>query len=820
MITDLPVEAVIGELATALAARGSAVLVAPPGSGKTTVVPLRLLGEPWLEGRRIVVLEPRRLATRAAARRMASLLDEQVGETVGFVTRDERRTGPKTRIEVVTEGVLTRRLQRDAEQAGTGLVVFDELHERNLQTDLGLALALDARRALRPDLRLLAMSATLDASRVAAVLGQPLAPAPVISCEVRPHPVEIYWAPPPRQGRLEPHAAGVIRRALAADPGDVLVFLPGMAEILRVAELLGDPGADVRPLHGSLPPADQDAALLPSPAGRRKVVLATDIAETSLTVEGVRVVVDSGLARAPRFDARTGMTRLRTVAVSKASADQRAGRASRLGPGAAYRLWSKLEHAARRPHIDPEIAVVDLAGLVLELAAWGVVDPSTLSFLDPPPARAFEEARRLLELLGAVDASGRSTDLGRAMADLPLHPRLAHMVAAADPEDRPLACVLAALVDERDVLRRPAEPGARPTDVPTDVATRVRLVAPADRRSMSGSAARVSRSAADIARRAGVPVGPVQADHAGRVLALAFPDRLAVRRGSPGRFQLRTGTTAWVPPEDPLAGERFLVACDLDGRRSDARIRLAAPLDPDEVAARFSHEVEERVELAWVGDRLVERRQRRLGGLALDTAERRPSPGPATTAAILARLRDGRLADLPWTEGSRHLRQRVAFLRARQGEPWPDWSDEVLAATLEDWLVPAIGDATGLDDVAGLDPGTILRRRLGALARELDALAPTHLTLTSGRRLEVDYGGEVPAVAVRVQELYGTRETPTVAGEPVLLHLLSPAGRPVQITRDLAGFWAGSWKAVRKEMAGRYPRHRWPEDPAAAVPGR
>ncbi|HEV2761164.1 MAG TPA: ATP-dependent helicase HrpB, partial [Acidimicrobiales bacterium] len=521
--SGLPVEDCVPALRQALAEAGSAVLVAPPGAGKTTVVPLRLLEEPWLAGLRIVMLEPRRLATRAAARRMASLVGEDVGATVGFTTRDERRVGGATRIEVVTEGILTRRLQTDPSLPGVGLVVFDELHERNLQADLALALVLDARPALRPDLRVLAMSATLEAARVAALLGD----APVIESEGRTHEVAVRWSPRRPKERLDAATTAGVRRAVKEEPGDVLVFLPGAADIRRVeASLRGGglpPEVDVRPLFGALTAADQDAALAPSPPGRRRVVLATDIAETSLTVEGVRIVVDSGEARSPRFDPRTGLTKLRTGAISRASAEQRAGRAGRTGPGVAYRLWSKLEHGARRPYADPEISNVDLAGLALELAVWGAA-PTALAFLDPPPPRALEEAQLLLAMLGAVEAGGRPTSLGRAMADLPLHPRLARMVVGAIDDGLGwTACAVAALLEDRDVLR------GRPDDLPTDVAERVSLIADQSARhplADSGAVRSAARRAGERARRAGVTRAAVDPGRCGQVLALAYPDRL------------------------------------------------------------------------------------------------------------------------------------------------------------------------------------------------------------------------------------------------------------------------------------------------------
>ena len=820
--TGLPVEESIPALRQALAGPGLAVLQAPPGAGKTTIVPLRLLDEPWLAGRRIVVLEPRRLATRAAARRMASLLGEDVGATVGFTTRDERRVSPATRVEVVTEGVLTRRLQHDPELPGTGLVVFDEHHERNLQGDLGLALALDVRSSLRPDLRLLVMSATLDGERVARLLGGAGPPAPVVASTGRAHPVEVRWLPRPPAGpsrrggqrhRLEGAIASAVEQALRDEPtGDVLVFLPGAGEIRRVENLLGFVDADVRPLFGALPAADQDAALQPSP-GRRKVVLATDIAETSLTVEGVRVVVDGGQARVPRYDPRTGMTALQTVAVSKASAEQRAGRAGRTEPGVAYRLWSKMDHAARRPFASPEISQVDLAPLVLELACWGDATGSSLRWLDPPPSRPLEEGRQLLVLLGALDGEGRPTELGRRMADLPLHPRLARMVTVAASRGRGFeGCLLAALLEERDVLR-----GQR-HEVPVDVAERVRLLAePGTHHPLADARAvrTVRERATDLARRAGVTPEPVDPQLCGAVLALAYPERVAQARGS-GRFRLRGGAGAWVPQTDPMATETFLVAADVDaGTRADGRIRLAAGLAPDDLPL---DEVEEATTLTWDRARndLVARITRRLGALDLGTYDGRPAPGPATTAALVQRVRASKLAALTWTDGARSLQQRVGFLRRHLGDEWPDLSDRALLADLGGWLAPLLTGATGRGDLDAIDLAKVLRGRLGwEQARSLDQLAPARLTLPSGRTVAVDYGTDPPSAAVRVQQVFGLREHPAVGGVPLVLHLLSPADRPVQVTSDLPGFWAGSWQEVRKAMAGRYPKHPWPEDPAA-----
>jgi len=821
---DLPVNEVVDDVIAALRDSGAAVLVAPPGAGKTTLVPLRLVDQPWLGGQRIVMLEPRRLAARAAAHRMSYLLGTEVGGTVGYQTRDERRIGRDTRIEVVTEGVLTRRLQHDPELPGTGLVIFDEVHERNLPTDVGLALALDVRGTLRPDLRLLAMSATAQAEQLATLLGTP-DPCPVIISEGRTFALEIRWAPPTKGMRLEQAVTETVLLALRNDLGDVLVFLPGIGEITRVHQAL-DPlvaaNVDLYPLAGALSLAEQDTALAPSPAGRRRVVLSTDIAETSLTVAGVRIVVDAGQARVPRYDTRTGMTRLTTIATSRASADQRAGRAARTEPGIAYRMWSKLEHATRRAHLDAEITQVDLAGLALELAAWGT-PVADLHFPDPPPARTLTQGAELLQLLGAFDADGAITPIGKKMLDVPAHPRLARMVVdAASEGDRVLACVIAAMLDDRDVLR------GRADDLPADIAVRLRVVTGAERheRADRGAVDRLVRRARDIARRVGVDfdLDAVVADHAGRVLLLAYPDRLAVRRSQPGQFQLRTGTGAWVPKTDPLANEPFVVAADVDGDRKNTRLRLAAGIDADEVVAALGDAIEVRRSLVWDRDRgdVVERIERRLGNMQLDERTQRPAASADTVAALVERIRTTRLAPLRFSEAATRLRRRVGFLRTSSPDAgWPDWTDAGLVRTLDDWLAPYLNGMTSIGDVAAMDLHTVLRAGLPwALASQLDELAPTHLELPSGRTLTLDYSGDQPAAAARVQDLFGLDVHPTAAGMPVVLQLLSPADRPIQVTSDLPGFWAGSWADVRKEMAGRYPKHQWPLDPATAAPKR
>lgn len=822
--TGLPVEAVVPAVQAALDDHGHAVLVAEPGAGKTTVVPLRLLDRPWLGDGGIVMLEPRRLAARAAARRMADLLGESVGRIVGYRTRDERVVSDATRIEVVTEGILVRRLQADPELAGTGLVILDEVHERNLTTDLSLALLLDARRALRPDLRVLLMSATLDADRFATLLGasgdagEGRRPAPVVTSAGRTHPVELRWHPPgprDRSDRIEGHVAAVVGRALAeSGEGDVLVFLPGVAEIERVRRALAGsnlPGTvSVHPLHGSLPVAEQDRALAPSSSGGRRVVLATDIAESSLTVAGVRIVVDAGRARVPRHDPATGRTGLVTVDASRASADQRAGRAGRLGPGVAHRLWAEHDHHRRPAHPTPEIAQVDLAGLALELATWGAI-PADLALPDQPPAAAWQEARSLLRELGALDADGRPTAIGRELVRLPLHPRLGRLVLAA--RERGVAwtgAVTAAVLDERDVLGGPRE------ERTSDLTERVRLVGGDGRGDRVGA---VRHRARDLHGRAGGgPRGEVDADAVAGLVAVAFPDRLAQARGG-GGFRLRAGGGGRLPERDPLAAAPFLAVADLDVGVGDGRIRLAVGLDRAEVESLVGGEAERVEVLRWdeAADDLRVRTEERVGALVLRSTEGRPSPGPATAAALAERVQATDGAVLRWTDGARALQRRIEFLRTLEPDRWPDVSDATLLATAEAWLAPHLVSATGRRDLERLDLAGVLRSLLAwELTTDLDRLAPTHVTVGAGRRLAVDYlDGGAPIVEARAQDLYGTTVHPTVADGrvPVVVRVLSPARRPIQVTADLPGFWSGSWSEVRKEMAGRYPKHDWPVDP-------
>jgi ATP-dependent helicase HrpB len=710
--TGLPVETAVAALREALGTVGRAVLSAPPGSGKTTVVPLRLLDEPWLAGRRIVVLEPRRLAARAAAKRMADLLGEPVGATVGYRTRLDRAVGPDTRIEVVTEGILTRRLLADPALPGIGLVLLDEFHERNLPGDLALALLLAPGRA--PDPRLVVMSATLDVDRLAVRLGVADRPAPVVVATGRQHDVEIRWEPRLRRQPLEDAVDGAVRRALASEEGDVLVFLPGVGEIRRAAErLLGAPlpgrvPVEVVELHGSLPAAEQDRAVAPCPPGTRKVVLSTDVAETSLTVEGVRVVVDAGLARIARHDPAVGFTRLVTEAASRASADQRAGRAGRVAPGVAVRLWSTVEHAPRPAFRPPEVTVAELSDLMLSVAvfAGSVTAVDALGWLDPPPPAAVRDAVSVLGLLDAIDASGQPTALGRAMAALPLPPRLARMVVAtASGPDGPTACALAALLEDRDVLR------GRPDEVPAELALRLRLFADPTvrhRAADGASLARARASAADLARRAGVVDGPVDPDAAGRVLVWAEPDRLAApRAGARGQFRLAGGRTGWVEPESPLAGAPLLVVADIDPRGKSGRIRRAAPVTPAEVLAVREDRLVERATLRWDGDELMEKVELREGEVVVAVLERWARPGDATARALAARAKRDRLASLHWTDVARSLQETIVE-RRRAERGWPDVTDAALASTVDRWLVPRLADADGLASLAAVDLHEVL----------------------------------------------------------------------------------------------------------------
>lgn len=807
----LPVEEVLPSLLEALETRGAAVLAAPPGAGKSTIAPLRCLSAPWMAGRRILMLEPRRLAARAVAARLASNLGEAVGATVGYRVRMESRVSAATRLEVVTEGVFSRMILDDPGLDGVGLVIFDEFHERSLDADLGLALAHDCRWVLRPDLRLLVMSATLDVEAVSGLLGG----APAISSEGRAWPVETRYLGRDPGAPIEDQAVRAVRRALAETPGGVLVFLPGQAEIRRTAERLAAAGlpasVDVAPLYGALDPAAQDRAIAPAPEGRRKVVLATDIAETSLTLEGIACVVDAGLVRSPRFDPASGLTRLVTLRASRAAADQRRGRAGRTGPGTCYRLWDEAGTRALPAFAPPEILNADLSGLALDLARWGARDASELAFLDPPPAGALAEARSLLARLEALDGQGVLTAHGEALSRLPLPPRLAHMVlAAAARGQAERAARIAVLASEPGLGGREVDLRLRLEALDRDRGQRAR-----DARALAG------RWAALAAREAGRPADEPLDD--GLLLALAWPERLARARGPAGQFQLAGGRGVWLEETDPLAHEPWLAVGELGGGGRADRVLLAAPVGPADVERLFESQVvrEARIEPGPSG-RLRAVRIERLGRLVLrEVLDEAPS-ADLIRAALLDQVRADGVAGLPWGEAGRGLRARAAFLRALGEADLPDLDDPALLEDLEAWLGPAL---EGLRSLADLSPARLdaaLAAYLGhAVQRRLDALAPTRWTAPTGNSFAIDYtapGG--PRVEVRVQEVFGLSVHPAVAQgrAPLTLALTSPAHRPIQTTRDLPGFWRGSWREVRAEMRGRYPRHVWPEDPAAAAP--
>lgn len=833
-MAPLPIEPALPALASALADAGAAVLVAPPGAGKTTRVPLALAGSPWLANRKIVMLEPRRVAARAAARRMAFTLSEEVGGTVGFRVRADTRVGRDTTIEVVTEGVLTRMLQGDPTLDEIGLVIFDEFHERSLHADLGLALVLHTRAILRPELRVLVMSATIDGAAVAALLGD----APVIFSEGRSFPVETRWLARAPDNRIEGPMARAIRGAIASDEGDLLAFLPGAGEIRRVASLLGGGSlpstVDIVPLYGALSGADQDRALAPAPNGRRKVVLATSIAETSLTIDGVRIVVDSGLSRLPRFDPGPGMTRLETVRVSRASADQRRGRAGRTAPGVCYRLWAEHDHHGLVAQSPPEILAADLTAFALELAVAGIDDPASLRWLTPPPDGALAHARELLRLLGALDDRNRATPHGRALTSLGVHPRLAHMlIRGAESGALPRAARLAALLSDRDIARSD-RPGG---DV--DIAARVDLIAGEGRshgsalsvdedalRRARADARQVEERVRAALRQSRAPSTSGSDLSVGALVALAYPDRIARRReGQPGRYLMRSGAGAVLAEAQHLTASEWLAIAQLDGRRGEARIYLAADIDESEVRQLFADEIvrAELVDFEEESGSVVARRTERLGAIFLSDVVV-GNPDPELVAAAFARAIAARgIAALPWSDTARRTRDRIAFARTT-GDDWPDVSDEALGLTLDDWLAPSLAGLRRLDDLRRLDLGALLLDRLTWQQRaRLDEIAPTHLVVPTGSRIPVDYSDPgAPVLAVRLQEMFGLAETPRIGGGrvPVTLHLLSPAQRPLQVTRDLAGFWRTSYFDVRKDMRGRYPRHHWPENPMEAEPTR
>jgi ATP-dependent helicase HrpB len=872
LTSGLPIDATLPALREALASGSSAVLQAPPGAGKSTVVPLALLEEPWARGKRILMLEPRRLAARAVAQRMSQTLGEAVGRTIGYRMRMDTRVSRDTRVEVVTEGVLTRMLQTDPALEGIAVVIFDEFHERSLQADLGLALVLDARENLTPELKVLVMSATLDGEAVARLLGD----APIVTSEGRTFPVESRFAgkgsptlpgPPFGPGgpidSPEKITAQLVLRALREETGDILVFLPGAREIRRVQSLIegaqigepasphpGDSGGTggsgrparssirILPLFGELAPEDQDAALTPSAPGTRKVVLATNIAETSLTIQGVRVVVDSGLVRRSMFDPSTGMSRLETQRISRASADQRQGRAGRTEPGVSYRAWSEGAHRSLAPFTSPEIVEADLIPLALELASWGTRDPGALRWLDAPPAAMLASARDVLEKLGALDSGGRITPHGREMASIGVHPRFAHMLLRARAMDRlPLAADLAALLGERDLLRGAS--GARDADIRTRIEVMRGEGSPAgiDRFGLQ----RARRAAKDLLRQAAAPNNSAGQDRqsyaygaedVGVVLAFAYPDRIGRRRaGADGRFTLANGRGAHFAEPQGLAKQEFIVAVDLDDRERDARILLAAPLTRADIEEHMPERLRRQESVEWSSreQAVIARRTLELDAIILEEKPLPEIPIEAARAAMLTGVRELGIDALPWSRESRDLQARIEFVRKLRGPgdvsaaadaSWPAVSDVDLAASVETWLTPWLDGITRKEHLARIALMDVLRSLLTwEQQRELDSLAPTHLQVPSGSQIRIDYlDPSAPAVSVRLQEVFGLDATPRIGGGriPVTFKLLSPAQRPVQVTRDLASFWRGSYAEVRKDMRGRYPKHSWPENPLEA----
>jgi ATP-dependent RNA helicase HrpB len=853
--TPLPIDAVLDQLAWTLAGSNAAVVVAPPGAGKTTRVPLALLDEPWVKNRKIIVLEPRRLAARASAERMAHTIAERVGDTVGYRVRFGSKVSRATRIEVVTEGIFSRQILDDPELSDVAAVLFDEFHERSLDADLGLALARDTQTGLRDDLRILVMSATLDGARVARLLGD----AVVIESEGRAFPVETRYLGRKADAPLERQMADAIAMALRADPGSVLAFLPGAAEIRRtqnfLSERVHDASVEIVPLFGALDASVQDRAIAPAPRDRRKVVLATSVAETSLTIEGVRIVVDSGMARVPRYEPDIGLTRLETVRASRAAVDQRRGRAGRTEPGVCYRLWDEPQTASLAPYTQPEILSADLSSLVLDLAQWGVSDPSTLAFLDSPPAPALKEARSLLRELGALDADGRITEEGRSLRALALAPRLARMIVdshrlGAGEQAAEIAAVLTERglggdsvdLDARlDQFRRDRSPRAGSARAlaqrwVSQVAANEKTASGTGADRLVGGSALSSPSPLAGEGRGGERREPAQRNtkyaaqaagelSTGLMLALAFPDRVARNRGN-ASFVLANGRGAAMDQASALARAPYIAVAELTGSAASGRILLAAPITQAEIEQHFADQIETADEISFDRGALAlrARRKKTLHAITLSETPLALQPSMETARVLADGLISSGLDQLPWSKALKQWRDRVMFLRNAEGEPWPDLSDDALAAQREAWLVAALYDKTSLKELSSGDLSDALMTLLPwELRARLEREAPTHFEAPTGTMLAIDYEAEQgPTIAVRLQELFGLNTHPSIAKGtvPLVVELLSPAHRPVQVTRDLPGFWRGSYAAVRSDLRGRYPRHPWPEDPASAMPTR